>query len=141
MDDKHAEGVKQSIDSIIGSDTFLKQKRKTEDDHQRERFEEIIRLLEEVEVRSLILGSDLKLDFTDYDEKFYKIIDGLLNLHFGKEANEVIFFYLYDRMNPDGTVNELRDENDTTVPLNSPSDLWNVIKLIQSKVKRKNARL
>jgi hypothetical protein len=141
MDDKHAEGVKQSIDSIIGSDTFLKQKRKTEDDYQRERFEEIIRLLEEVEVRSLILGSDLKLDFTDYDEKFYKIIDGLLNLHFGKEANEVIFFYLYDRMNPDGTVNELRDENDTTVPLNSPSDLWNVIKLIQSKVKRKNARL
>jgi hypothetical protein len=141
MDDKHAEGVKQSIDSIIGSDTFLKQKRKTEDDHQRERFEEIIRLLEEVEVRSLILGSDLKLDFTDYDEKFYKIIDGLLNLHFGKEANEVIFFYLYDRMNPDGTVNELRDENDNTVPLNSPSDLWNIIKLIQSKVKRKNARL
>ena len=141
MDDKHAEGVKQSIDSIIGSDTFLKQKRKTEDDYQRERFEEIIRLLEEVEVRSLILGSDLKLDFTDYDEKFYKIIDGLLNLHFGKEANEVIFFYLYDRMNPDGTVNELRDENDNTVPLNSPSDLWNIIKLIQSKVKRKNARL
>jgi hypothetical protein len=137
---QHAEGIKKSIDGIIGSDTFLKPKRKTEEDIQREKFETVIRLLEEIEVRSMILGNDLELDLSSYDEKFYQVIDGLLGLHFGKEANEVIFFYLYERFNPDGSMNSLIDKNDNRVELNSPSDLWEIVKQIQSQAKKKNAR-
>jgi hypothetical protein len=65
------------------------------------------------------------------------LIEKLLNIHFGDEANEIIFYYIYDRINPDGSVNELRDEKDNVVLLTSPSDLWDVVKLIQSKGKRK----
>ena len=81
----------------------------------------------------MILGNDLQLDFTSYDEKFYKVIDTLFEMHFGKDACELIFFYLYDRVNPDGTENEVLDENDNVLPLSSPSDLWNIIKLTQEK--------
>ena len=133
----HANSVRQSVGDIIGSNTFLKLKRKTEDDLQREQFESIILLLEEIEVRSIILSNDLKIDLASYDEKFYMLIEKLLNIHFGDEANEIIFYYIYDRINPDGSVNELRDEKDNLVPLTSPSDLWDVVKLIQSKGKRK----
>jgi len=133
----HANSVRQSVGDIIGSNTFLKLKRKTEDDLQREQFESIILLLEEIEVRSIILSNDLKIDLASYDEKFYMLIEKLLNIHFGDEANEIIFYYIYDRINPDGSVNELRDEKDNVVPLTSPSDLWDVVKLIQSKGKRK----
>ena len=72
--EKHADGIKKSIDGIIGVDTFLKRKKKNEDDAQRERFEKIIQTLEEVEVRGMILGNDLNLDFTSYDEKFYFVM-------------------------------------------------------------------
>ena len=137
---QHAEGIKKSIDGIIGSDTFLKAKRKTEDDIQREKFEKIILTLEEIEARAMILGNDLGLDFSLYDEKFYQVVDGLLGLHFGKDANEVIFFYLYERFNPDGSMNGLVDKDEKRVELNSPSDLWEIIKQIQSQEKRKNAR-
>jgi uncharacterized LabA/DUF88 family protein len=133
----HANSVRQSVGDIIGSNTFLKLKRKTEDDLQREQFESIILLLEEIEVRSIILSNDLKIDLASYDEKFYMLIEKLLNIHFGDEANEIIFYYIYDRINPDGSVNELRDEKDNVVLLTSPSDLWDVVKLIQSKGKRK----
>ena len=134
MDNKgHADGIKKSIDDIIGVDTFLKRKKKSEDDIQREKFERIIQTLEEIEVRGMILGNDLQLDFTSYDEKFYKVIDGLFSLHFGKEACELIFFYLYERINPDGTYNEVMDENNNVLSLSTPSDLWNVIKLTQEK--------
>lgn len=133
----HANSVRQSVGDIIGSNTFLKLKRKTEDDLQREQFESIILLLEEIEVRSIILSNDLKIDLASYDEKFYMLIEKLLSIHFGDEANEIIFYYIYDRINPDGSVNELRDEKDNVVLLNSPSDLWDVVKLIQSKGKRK----
>jgi len=133
----HANSIRQSVGDIIGSNTFLKLKRKTEDDLQREQFESIILLLEEIEVRSIILSNDLKIDLASYDEKFYMLIEKLLNIHFGDEANEIIFYYIYDRINPDGSVNELRDEKDNVVLLTSPSDLWDVVKLIQSKGKRK----
>jgi hypothetical protein len=131
MNDEHAEGIKKSIEDIIGSDTVLKRKKKSEDDVQRERFEKIIQTLEEIEVRSMILGNDLDLDFTKYDNKFLEAIDGVLLMHFGKEACELIFFYLYERMAPDGSFNQLIDEDGKSVPLTSPTDLWHLIKIVQ----------
>jgi hypothetical protein len=131
---EHAEGIKQSVEDIIGANTFLRRKKKTEDDNQRERFEKIIRTLEEIEVRGVIMGNDLKIDFTTYDEKFYDVIDTLILMQFGKEASEIIFFYLYERVNPDGSINQLIDTNDQYVTLNSPTDLWELIKVIQNQV-------
>ena len=132
--EKHADGIKKSIDGIIGVDTFLKRKKKNEDDAQRERFEKIIQTLEEVEVRGMILGNELNLDLTAYDEKFYSVIDNLFYLHFGKEACEVIFFYIYERLNPDGTANDVEDMDGNIIPLSSPEDLWELVKLTQVKI-------
>ena len=132
--EKHADGIKRSIDEIIGVDTFLKRKKKSEEDIQRVRFETIIQTLEEVEVRGMIIENDLNIDFTSYDEKFYLVIDSLFNLHFGKEASELIFFYLYDRMNPDGTMNEVMDSDENVIPLSTPSELWELVKITQEKV-------
>ena len=55
---------------------------------------------------------DMGLDFSKYDEQFYRAIDGLIELHFGKEAAELIFFYLYDRIGEDGEMVELLDTDD-----------------------------
>ncbi len=138
--EKHAEGIKKEIEDIIGVDTVLKQKKKTDDDFQRERFEKIIQTMQEIEIRGILLATDLRLDFTTYDEKFYKVIDSLIEMQFGKEAAELIFFYLYERENPDGTVNDLIDEEGTIVPLNNPNDLWQLIKISQAKVGRQRKK-
>jgi hypothetical protein len=53
-------------------------------------------------------------------------------LWLGKEACELVFFYLYDRLNPDGSINELLDEEGNTVLLTSPTELWFLIKQVQS---------
>ena len=132
--EQHADGIKKSIDDIIGVDTFLKRKKKTEDDQYKQRFIKIIQTLEEIEVRGMILGNDLQLDFTSYDDKFYSVIDNLFFLHFGKEACELIFFYIYERLNPDGTADEVVDMDGNAIPLTSPEDLWELVKLTQEKV-------
>jgi len=131
--DEHVNGIKKSIDDILHTDTSLKRKKKSEEDINRERFEKIISTLEEIEVRSLILGNDLELDFTSYDEKFYFVIDSLFHMHFGKDASELIFFYLYERMNADGTVNGLQNDEGEIIELTSPTDLWYLLKAIQDK--------
>jgi hypothetical protein len=134
--DEHAKGVQQSIESIIGADTVLKRRKKTEDDISRDTFEKIIIALEQANVRSSIIGTDFKLDFTSYDETFYEIIDNLILMQFGKEASEVIFFYVYERINPDGTVNELADQDNNVVALNSPTDLWMLVNHIKNKTNK-----
>ena len=40
--EEHTHGIKTSIESIIGTDTVLKRKKKTEDDINKESFEKII---------------------------------------------------------------------------------------------------
>ena len=138
--EEHTNGIKTSIESIIGSDTVLKRKKKTEDDINKESFEKIIQTMEEVQIRSTLLHADFKLDFFNYEEKFYEVIDRLFVMHFGKEASEVIFFYVYERMNPDGTVSQLADMDGNPIPLESPSDLWvlaNYLKEKNNKVKKK----
>jgi hypothetical protein len=136
MSEEHTQGIKQSIEDIIGTDTVLRRKRKTEEDLNRESFEKIMLLMDEIQVRSVLLHSELGLDYSNYDEKFYEIIDRMFTLNFGKEASEIIFFYVYERINPDGTINELLDQNNEIIPINSPSDLWFLVNHIKNKTKK-----
>jgi hypothetical protein len=140
MSEEHANGIKQSIEDIIGVDTVLKRKRKSEEDINKESFEKTISLLDEIQVRSALLHADLGLDYSNYDEKFYEVIDRLFGLYLGKEAAEVVFFYIYERINPDGTTNHLVDQNNNEVILNSPTDLWYLVNHIKNKTKKINKK-
>jgi hypothetical protein len=87
-------------------------------------------------VRATLLYNDLKLDYSSYDESFLEVIDALLLMKFGKDACEIISFYLWERVNPDGSINQIFDENENEVPLENAIDLWNVVqKLSTSKDK------
>jgi Golgi nucleoside diphosphatase len=60
----------------------------------------------------------------------------MFTLNFGREAAEVIFFYVYERINPDGTINSMVDQNNEVVHINSPSDLWYLVNHIKNKTKK-----
>jgi hypothetical protein len=130
--EKHAQGVKQTLETMIGTDLSLKRKKKSEHDLNKDMFEKIIIALEKANIRTAIVGAEFDLDLSKYDESFYEVIDNLIMMQFGKQASEVIFFYVYERMNPDGSVNELRDTNDNPVILNNPTDLWELVNLIKN---------
>jgi hypothetical protein len=130
--EQHAHGVKQTLETMIGTDLSLKRKKKSEHDLNRELFEKIIIALERTNIRTALVGTEFDIDLSKYDETFYEVIDNLMLMHFGKQASEVIFFYVYERMNPDGSINELRDTNDTPIVLNNPTDLWDLINVIRN---------
>jgi len=130
--EQHAQGVKQTLETMIGTDLSLKRKKKSEHDLNRELFEKIIIALERANIRTALVGTEFEIDLSKYDETFYEVIDNLMIMQFGKQASEVIFFYVYERMNPDGSINELRDLNDIPIILNSPTDLWDLINVIKN---------
>jgi len=131
--EKEYTNIKEAVDKLLNIKSTVKRKKQTKQTQDRDMFINIMNTLEMLQTRSNLLFSDLRLDYSSYDESFYEIIESLLYMKFGKDAYEVISFYLWERTNPDGTVNELLDENDNIVPLETAQDLWNVITHLSSK--------
>jgi len=71
--------------------------------------------------------AELNLDLANYDEAFLDTIDALIVLHFGKEGAELIAYYLWDRVAPDGSISPLLDSDNKEVYLETALDLWNLL--------------
>jgi hypothetical protein len=110
----------------------VKRKKKAYLDKQKDLFISIMNALQAAQIRTALTQTELKLDFGTYDEMFLQIIDSLILLHFGKEGYELISFYLYEKMNPDGSVNELHDDENNIVPSETPQDIWNILVKLKS---------
>ncbi len=136
--EKEYKQVQLGVDSILGTKTLIRRKRKSVLDKRRELFFNVITMLEEIFVRQNLVYADLNLDFTNYDEKFFTIIDMLLYMNFGKQCMELIGFYLYDRVNADGTINALIINDDEELFLNNPTDLWNLMCKVNPKIDEQN---
>lgn len=131
--------IQEAIDQLLKVKSNIKRKNKAKQDQARELFVSVINSLQMLSVRANILYTDLKIDYSSYDESFLEIIDALLMMKFGKDACEVISFYLWERVNPDGSTNQIFDENESEVPLENAIDLWNVVqKLSTNKDKWKD---
>lgn len=121
------DNIRQAIDQLLNTKSAIKRKKQTKQVHNRELFISIINSIQMIGTRANLAFSDLKLDFSTYDEPFLEIIDALLLLKYGKEACELISFYLWERENPDGSINDIYDEDNNRIPLETPIDLWNII--------------
>jgi len=121
------EELKRAFDALLNTSTSLKRKKKNTADRKREMFLQIVTLCEAVITREVLLAVDFKLQLDNYNEDFYQIIDSLLLLYLGKNGFELVSFYLYDRINPDGTINYLLDENQNEVKLETAEDLFNLL--------------
>ena len=131
----HANGIKKSIENIIGGNTNIKNKRPSEESIQKDKFEKIILAMETIEVKTALLNSEFRIDLTEYNEIFYIAIDNLMELCFNKKITDIISFYLYERINPDGSINPIQDSKGNEIILENPSDLWYLIKLLQQEKK------
>jgi hypothetical protein len=136
--EKEYKQVQLGVDEILGTKTLIRRKRKSVLDKKRELFFNVIVMMEELFVRQNLVYADLNLDFSNYDEKFFTIIDMLLYMNFGKQCMELIAFYLYDRVNADGTINALIINDDEELFLNNPTDLWNLMCKVNPKIDEQN---
>ena len=119
--------IKKAVDQLLKINSTVKRKKKAYIDKQKDLFISIMNALQAAQIRTALTQTELKLDFGTYDEMFLQIIDSLILLHFGKEGYELISFYLYEKMNPDGSVNELHDDENNIVPSETPQDIWNIL--------------
>ena len=133
----HLERLQEQINQLIGTESTLKRRKRTKEDAQKELFLTIIPLIEHVLERNIILDNDYGVNNAKYDEPFFKIIDSLIYLHFDTDAADLIMFYIYDRVNPDGSLNALIDSEGTEVFLETPIELWHLVKQVLDETNKK----
>ena len=132
--EKDFKGIQTGVETILNAKTVVRRKRRTESEKKKELFNALMNALEEIRVRQALMYADLSLDFSTYDEKFLSAIDILLHMRFGPKCADIIAFYLYDRLNQDGTVNPLIVNGQHEVMLNNPYDLWDFLKKVNPKI-------
>lgn len=132
MKENSFDDIKKAVDSLLKVNSTVKRKKKAYIDKQKDLFVNIIVALQAAQTRTYLTQAELKLDFSSYDEMYLQIIDSLILLNFGKEGYELISFYLYEKWNPDGSVNELFDDDENIVPSTTPEDIWNILVKLKS---------
>jgi hypothetical protein len=136
MKENSYDDIKKAVDQLLKVNSSVKRKKKAHIDKQKDLFVSIITALQAIQTRTYLVQAELRLDFSSYDETYLQIIDSLILLNFGKEGYELISFYLYEKWNPDGSVNELFDDDENIVPSTTPEDIW----LILQKLKNDNEK-
>ena len=127
MEQNGYDDIKKAVDQLLKITSTVKRKKKAYIDKQKDLFISILMALQASQTRTILTQTELRLDFSTYDEMYLQIIDSLILLHFGKEGFELISWYLYEKINPDGTFNEIQNDEGEIVPSDTPEDIWNVL--------------
>jgi hypothetical protein len=119
--------IQTVINQLLNVKSLVRRKKKTQEAKKKELFISIINSIEAIINRQNLMYAELNLDLANYDEAFLDTIDALIILHFGKEGAEVIAYFLWDRVSPDGSIEPLLDEQNNPVYLETANDLWNLL--------------
>lgn len=127
--------IQAAVNQILNIKSLVRRKKKTQTEKKKELFMMIVNSIEQIINRQNLMYIDLNLDLTKYDEAFLDVIDALFVLHFNKDGAELLNYYLWERLAPDGEINPLIDSDGNEVYLENAEDLWNLLILVNPDVK------
>jgi hypothetical protein len=126
--------IQKSINDILGIKSGLVKKRPSVKAKRRELFNIVLTGLAHVNSRSLGLKHDYSVDFIEYDESFFNVIEALLDLQFNKQQKSIIEWFLYDKFLPTGEVLILTDTNTgIEIPTETANDIWDLVQKYEKK--------
>lgn len=126
-DQQGVNSIREAVDKLLYVNCNIKRMSRRNFDKQRDFFIALINQIQSTYIKTNILYTELNVDFSTYDERFYEIIDNLIYSKYGKDCFELISFYLWDRINPDQTINTVIDSDGNEITMMSPLDLWNLM--------------
>ena len=126
--------IKKSIDEILNTKSSLIAKRPLKQDKLRKLFCDALNELQFINARAVGMKHDYAIDFTEYDDPFFKIISNLFQLHFTDKQRSMINWWLYDKFLPSGDVLILNDnETHEEIPTETAEDIWDLLQDLELK--------
>ena len=126
--------IKKYIDEVLNTKSSLTAKRPLKQDKLRNLFCTVLTELQFINARAIGMKHDYAVDFTEYDDPFFKCISSLFKLHFTDKQRSLINWWLYDKFLPSGDILILND-NDTheEIPTETAEDIWDLLQELKRK--------
>ena len=132
--------IKRYIDEVLNTKSNFIAKRPLKQDKLKQSFCTILNELAFVNARAVGMKHDFSVDFTNYDDPFFKVIDSLMKLHFNEKQRSMINWWLYDKFLPSGDVLILNDnETHEEIPTETPEDIWNLLQELEKRDEKENS--
>ena len=117
--------IKDLFNQILGSEVTIKD---NIDATEEGVFIVFIKKLEEAyEIENKLFEAG-GIELTKITDPLWFVLENSFKFLYGEEASELIFWYIFDRFNPDGSIVPLEDENGKQYIFKDPKDLWSYIK-------------
>ena len=132
--------IKKYIDEILNTKSSLTAKRPLKQDKLKQLFCNVLNELQFVNARAVGLKHDFNIDFTEYDDPFFRAISALMKLHFTEKQRSMINWWLYDKFLPSGDVLILNDnETQEEIPTETPEDIWDLLQELKKRDEEENS--
>ena len=132
--------IKKYIDEILNVKSSLTAKRPVKQDKLKKLFCSVLTELQFVNARAVGMKHDYNVDFTEYDDPFFKCISSLMKLHFNDKQRNMINWWLYDKFLPSGEVLVLNDsDTHDEIPTETPEDIWDLLEKLKIKDEKENS--
>ena len=116
--------IKKVIEQILGSNITMRHDASTDEDKLKDEFLKVIATFEGVWKRQNSMDVKYGVDFSTYDDPFFRTIEGFINFCFDGVAAEAIIFYVYARKDMEGTIHPFVDPNGKEYMFDNIDDLW-----------------
>ena len=101
---------------------------------EKEMFISIVSTLEQCWLRTNIIHTQLGVDFYNYEQHYFTMIEDLLYLKYGETISTLVLWYVYDRYDQDGDLLaidvKIGDKPKKQYLLKTPLDLWILVEKI-----------
>ena len=132
--------IKKYIDEVLNTKSNFIAKRPLKQDKLKQSFCTILNELAFVNARAVGMKHDFNIDFTEYDDPFFRAISSLIKLHFNEKQRSMINWWLYDKFLPTGEVLILNDNaTDEEIPTETAEDIYDLIEQLKLKDDEENS--
>ena len=122
----------KKLTDLIGKGINIQENKKSEKLKEKQFFFDIISELCQMEAKSQIMSSS-GINVMEYEEGYLKVINALLKKHFGEAKTQIIMWWVFESINPEGEVSALVDENKKEHIINTPQELYKFLKKYDGK--------
>ena len=126
--------IKKYIDEVLNTKSSLTAKRPLKQDKLKKLFCTVLTEIQFINARAVGMKHDYNIDFTEYDDPFFKAISSLMKLHFSDKQRSMINWWLYDKFLPSGDVLILNDnETHEEIPTETAEDISDLLQDLELK--------
>ena len=137
---KDVKKIKKYIDEILNTKSSLIAKRPVKQDKLKQLFCNVLNELQFVNARAVGMKHDFNIDFTEYDDPFFRAISSLIKLHFNEKQRSMINWWLYDKFLPSGDILVLNDNNThEEIPTETAEDIWDLLQELKKRDEEENS--